>query len=89
MAKWRAAMGGLSDTLICRFWTDGHRREAPMKLARSREHRLIAGVCGGIAERLGWSPILVRILYIIIPFLGIPTYIILWILMPEATAEES
>ncbi len=60
-----------------------------MQLARSREHRLIAGVCGGMAERLGWSPILVRILYIIIPFLGIPTYIILWILMPEATAEES
>ncbi len=60
-----------------------------MQLARSREHRLIAGVCGGIAERLGWSPILVRILYIIIPFLGVPTYIVLWILMPEAKGEES
>lgn len=57
------------------------------QLARSRKHRLIAGVCGGIAERLGWSPLLVRILYIIIPFLGIPTYIILWIVMPEAEAE--
>ncbi len=50
---------------------------------------MIAGVCGGIAERLGWSPALVRILYIILLFMGIPTYIILWILMPEATAEES
>lgn len=60
-----------------------------MQLARSRKHRLIAGVCGGIAERLGWSPLLVRILYILIPFLGLPTYVILWILMPEAQAEEA
>ena len=55
---------------------------------RSREHRVIAGVCGGIAERLGWSPALVRILYIILLFMGIPTYIILWILMPEAQPEK-
>ena len=59
-----------------------------MQLARSREHRLIAGVCGGIAERLGWRPLLVRILYIIIPFLGVPVYIVLWILMPEAEAGQ-
>ena len=58
-----------------------------MKLQRSTKHRLIAGVCGGIAERLGWSPILVRILYIVIPFLGVPTYIVLWILMPQAEGE--
>ncbi len=60
-----------------------------MALERSKKHRLIAGVCGGIAERLGWSPILVRILYIVIPFLGVRTYIVLWILMPEASTEES
>jgi phage shock protein PspC (stress-responsive transcriptional regulator) len=59
-----------------------------MDLTRSRKHRLIAGVCGGIAERLGWSPFLVRILYIIIPFAGIPLYIILWILIPDAKPEE-
>jgi len=41
-----------------------------------------------MAERLGWNPIIVRVLYIIIPFLGIPLYIILWILIPEAQAEE-
>ena len=60
-----------------------------MKLERSRKHRLIAGVCGGVAENLRWSPILVRILYIVIPFLGIPLYIILWIIMPEAKEEAS
>ena len=59
-----------------------------MALQRSRKHRLIAGVCGGVAEHLGWSPILVRILYIIIPFLGIPVYIVLWIVMPVAPSDD-
>ena len=31
-------------------------------LVRSRRHRMIAGVCGGLAEWLGWDPTLVRIL---------------------------
>ncbi len=60
-----------------------------MPLERSRQNRWIAGVCGGIAERLGWSPILVRILYILIPFLGVPTYIVLWIVIPAAGAEDA
>jgi len=42
-----------------------------------------------VAEKLGWSPILVRILYIVIPIAGIPLYIILWILLPEAKDEAS
>ncbi len=58
-----------------------------MALERSRRHRWIAGVCGGMAERLGWNPLIVRILYIIIPFMGIPLYIILWILIPQAETE--
>ena len=40
-----------------------------------------------MAERLGWNPLIVRILYIIIPFMGIPLYIILWILIPQAETE--
>ena len=28
-----------------------------MQLRRSNRHKMIAGVCGGIAEWLGWSPI--------------------------------
>ena len=31
------------------------------KLTRSRKERMIAGVCGGLAEYLGWDPTLVRI----------------------------
>lgn len=59
-----------------------------MALLRSRQNRMIAGVCGGIAEHLGWDPTLVRILYVVISifsaaFPGILVYVILWILMPE------
>jgi phage shock protein PspC (stress-responsive transcriptional regulator) len=57
-------------------------------LQRSRDQRIIAGVCGGIAEWLGWSPAVVRLLYVIVSlasaaFPGILVYVILWILMPE------
>ena len=33
------------------------------KLHRSYNHRMIAGVMGGIAEYLGWSPFLTRLLF--------------------------
>jgi phage shock protein PspC (stress-responsive transcriptional regulator) len=57
-------------------------------LRRSRRHRVLAGVCGGLADWLGWDPTLVRVLYVVISvfsaaFPGILAYIILWILMPE------
>lgn len=57
-------------------------------LRRSRR-RLIAGVCGGLAEWLGWDPTLVRVLYVVVSILsaafpGIVVYIILWLVMPES-----
>ena len=60
-----------------------------MALHRSRKHSIIAGVCGGIAEWLGWSPAAVRILYVVLSVLsaafpGVIVYIILWIVMPRA-----
>jgi phage shock protein C len=60
-----------------------------MPLQRSRNHRMIAGVCGGIAEWLGWDPTLVRLLYVLgsilsVAFPGTIVYLILWVLMPKA-----
>jgi phage shock protein PspC (stress-responsive transcriptional regulator) len=60
-----------------------------MPLYRSRRSSIIAGVCGGIAEWLGWSPTLVRVLYVLgslisVAFPGIIVYIILWVVMPKA-----
>jgi phage shock protein PspC (stress-responsive transcriptional regulator) len=55
-------------------------------LRRSRRHSIVAGVCGGIAEWLGWSPLLVRVLFVVIgalPFLsGILVYLVLWLVVP-------
>ena len=56
------------------------------RLRKSRD-RVLGGVCGGIAEWLGWDPTLVRILYVIvsiasIAFPGILVYLILWLIMP-------
>jgi phage shock protein C len=60
-----------------------------MGLYRSRRHKIIAGVCGGLADWLGWDPTLVRVLYVLVSVLsvafpGILAYIILWIVMPKA-----
>ena len=60
-----------------------------MALQRSRRQRMIAGVCGGIAESLGWDVTLVRILYVVVSvvsaaFPGILAYVILWLVMPES-----
>lgn len=59
-----------------------------MALVRSSKDRIIAGVCGGLAESLGWDPTLVRILYVVVSlvsaaFPGILVYLILWVMMPE------
>ena len=58
------------------------------KLHRSSSNRILAGVCGGIAEWLGWSPTMVRVLYVVgsilsVAFPGALVYIILWIVMPK------
>jgi phage shock protein PspC (stress-responsive transcriptional regulator) len=57
-------------------------------LRRSRQYRILGGVCGGIAEWLGWRPTMVRVLYVVLSILsvgfpGIVVYIILWLVMPE------
>ncbi len=66
-----------------------HAHSESRHLHRSNYHRLIGGVCGGIADWLGWSPTLVRIIYVIAScasaaFPGILVYLILWVLMPRA-----
>ena len=57
-------------------------------LHRSRSNRIIAGVCGGFAKWLGWSPTSFRVLFVIVSILsvafpGILAYLILWLVMPQ------
>ncbi|WP_432418619.1 PspC domain-containing protein [Corynebacterium breve] len=56
------------------------------RLVRSRTDRMIAGVCGGIAETYGINATLVRLLFVaatLLGFSGVLLYIIAWFLMPE------
>jgi len=61
-----------------------------MKLCRSREDRDIAGVCGGLAEYLGWDSGRLRIVWVLATiftaFAGVVVYLALWYLMPEEPA---
>ena len=58
------------------------------KLVRSNR-KIIAGVCSGIAEYLGWDPVWVRILFVLLSIAtalvtGLIVYVVLWIAMPES-----
>lgn len=54
----------------------------------SSSDRMIAGVCGGIAESMGWSATGTRVVYIVLSiasaaFPGLLVYLILWLLLPR------
>jgi len=56
-------------------------------LRRSRSDKIIAGVCGGLADFFDLSPTNVRILYVVgsaisVAFPGIIVYFMLWLLIP-------
>jgi phage shock protein PspC (stress-responsive transcriptional regulator) len=57
-------------------------------LHRSREHRIVAGVIGGVAEYFDRDPTLLRVLYVLLSVLsaafpGIFVYLLLWVIIPE------
>lgn len=65
---------------------------AQKKLVRS-SNKVLAGVCGGIAEFFGLDITLVRVLYVLLSFFsaafpGLLLYIILMLLMPEGGAND-
>lgn len=57
-------------------------------LTRSREHKMFFGVCGGIADYMGWDPTVVRLVTLLLMFplhvLNVLVYFILAILLPKA-----
>ena len=59
------------------------------RLRRSRKDKMLAGVCGGIAEWMGWDPTVVRLSYVLLSILsaafpGILIYLIFWLVTPLA-----
>lgn len=65
------------------------------RLTRSRRTRMIAGICGGIAEYMNVDPTIVRLLWALMTIfplsfpLGLLGYLIAWIIIPEEPATKS
>ena len=62
--------------------------ETGQRIARSTSNRVLAGVCGGIAQQFGWSATRLRVVYVLLTLLsaafpGVLIYLALWILIPE------
>lgn len=61
------------------------------KLFRNPDERMLGGVCSGLGAYIGLDTVWVRLFFVAALFMGFgfPTYIILWIVMPEAkTASD-
>ena len=58
-------------------------------LRRSRSDRMLAGVCGGLAEFFGVDPTLLRVIYVVVSlvsaaFPGALVYALIWLIVPES-----
>ena len=58
------------------------------RILRKSSDKVLAGVCGGLAEYFGLDIVLVRLGYVLLSVLsaafpGLLVYVILWIIMPE------
>ena len=62
--------------------------EEPRKLYRSRTQRMVAGVCGGLAEYFNVDTTVIRVLFLVLTLFGgsgLVIYLVMWILVPDAS----
>ncbi|HEX5383260.1 MAG TPA: PspC domain-containing protein [Propionibacteriaceae bacterium] len=62
--------------------------EEPRKLYRSRSQRMLAGVCGGLAEYFNVDATLIRVLFLVLAVVGgsgLVIYVVMWIIVPDAS----
>jgi phage shock protein PspC (stress-responsive transcriptional regulator) len=67
--------------------TTGRRR-----LSRSRDDRMLAGVCGGLARASGIDPLVVRVAAVVLTMAGgtgALLYVVAWLLVPEDGSDRS
>ena len=64
---------------------------ASRQLTRSETDKKIAGVCGGLAEYFDIDPTLVRVAAVVLGLMGpgVLAYIVLWIVVPKASAAPA
>ena len=63
------------------------------KLVRSRDHRVIAGVCGGIAEYFDIDPTIVRVVTAALGLFSLgavcAAYVIAWLAIPDQGSGQT
>jgi len=62
-----------------------------MRLRRSRDHRVIAGVCSGIAQRFDVNENLVRVIFVVLTLfygLGAAIYLVMWVIVRSAVSDS-
>jgi phage shock protein C len=60
--------------------------DAGRKLYRSNTNRMLAGVCGGLAEYFNLDATLIRVLFVVLAVLGgsgVVLYLAMWIIVPK------
>ncbi|GIW59674.1 MAG: hypothetical protein KatS3mg087_0740 [Patescibacteria group bacterium] len=81
--------GYITDIMIqysCQINQEDKKVMSTKKLSRSRTNRMLAGVCGGIAEYFDVDPTIVRLAWIVFTFIGgsgILVYLICWVIIPQ------
>ena len=61
---------------------------SPRRLTRSRNDRMLAGICGGLANYLDVDPTIVRLVFALATFFTVVfpvifIYLIMWIVVPK------
>ncbi len=68
------------------------RTSGTRRIYRDPDDRMIGGVCAGLAAYTNIDPVIMRLIFVVLLFMGIGAlaYIILWIVVPEArtTAQK-
>jgi phage shock protein C len=62
--------------------------EEPRKLYRSRNQRMLAGVCGGLAEYFNLDATLIRVLFLVLAVFGgsgLVIYVVMWLIVPDVS----
>ena len=61
--------------------------EESRKLYRSRNQRMVAGVCGGLADYFNIDATVIRVLFLVLAVFGgtgLVVYLVMWIIVPDA-----
>jgi phage shock protein PspC (stress-responsive transcriptional regulator) len=70
--------------------TRGHAARGPLR--RDRRSKVIAGVCGGLGRHLDIDPVVFRILFAVLSFvggIGLLAYAAAWLFLPQEGADRS